>query len=180
MNMFPREIAEERFKAASAEAALFELRLRMFAGTLPNLQSLPIDENLSNIRDLVVKSVRQKLNGQDEKLLRKATTLRNKMLHCEFSAARARLNDLSPRARDGEITRLSIEGLSSAERQDTLRAALAGQGTGGVSVSSTKTKTLSDVYGWLLEFQQAEEFVEAESVFIAAMSLLDRLGATQP
>ena len=67
------------------------------------------------------------------------------------------------------------DGLSSEERKDIVRAALAGDCAIRVPVSSTETRTLADVYGWLLEFQSAEEFSEAEAVFVAAIGVLQQL-----
>jgi hypothetical protein len=48
--LLPRELAEKQFKSASAEAALFELRMRMLAGTIPQTRDRSIDIPLSHVR----------------------------------------------------------------------------------------------------------------------------------
>ena len=49
MRFLSQELVEPKFKAASGEAALFELRMRMLAGKIPKGRDLPIDTVLSKV-----------------------------------------------------------------------------------------------------------------------------------
>jgi hypothetical protein len=154
----PRGIAEQHFKTASAEAALFELRVRLCAGTIAPARDMRIDTSLSVVRDALLEHFKPILGERDVELLQNACSLRNKMLHCEFSAARQRLDEQQPKTRHGGVMKLDVANPDIAQQ----------------SLADTKTKTLGDVFGWLLEFQSADEFKEATTVFQAASAVLDK------
>ena len=174
MHLSPRAVSETQFKAASAEAALFELRLRMTAGTIAAAQHLPIDVNLVQVRDAVLLHFQSELSEEDIELIERATTLRNKLLHCEFSAARQKLNAITPKLREGKVIELPVAGLGHTELAEAIKAMAFGTDIGAQLVSQTKVRTLKDIFGWLLEFQSAAEFKEAESVFVAAINVIER------
>ena len=164
------------FKAASAEAAMLELQMRLCAGTLSDTTNLPIDTNLGVLKDAILEHFKAEMTEEDKELLSRAHQLRNKLLHCEFSAARKRLNESNPRSRDGGITVLPIdEGMSFAQFMGNIQQINEGADVGQKAVADTKTKKLKDVFSWLLECFVAEEFQEAEAVFTRAVSLLERL-----
>jgi hypothetical protein len=96
-------IAEARFKLASGEAALFELRMRMLAGTIPGVQDDKIDVNLATVQQRVCQHYHQKLTAEEIELFRLACKLRNKLLHCEFSTARRNLDEINPQPRGGGL-----------------------------------------------------------------------------
>ena len=170
-----RAIAEATFKAASAEAALFELRMRMCAGCIRSIQDLPIDTKLGDVRDAVLSHFHSSLSLRERELLKSATLLRNKILHCEFSSARVRLNEVHSKPRGGGVNELPIPSLAMHEIEARVRAVLEGDDIGQSLVAHTKTKTLRDTFAWLIEFQAADEFCEATSIFATALLLLDRL-----
>ena len=170
----PRIIAEARFKLASAEAALFELRMRMLAGTIPGIQDKKIDVNLATVQQRVCQHYHQKISAEEIELLRLACMLRNKLLHCEFSTARDKLDEINPQPqpRDGGVARLDF-GNDLGKTLDMI----AGHDVGQYAVAGTTTRTLRDVFGWLNECQSSGEFDEAASVFARANSLLEQLPA---
>jgi hypothetical protein len=167
--------AEAQFKSASAEAALFELRMRLLAGTIPAMSSQPIDINLSQIRDAILTQFQSNLKAGAGNLLTKACTVRNKLLHCEFSSARKHLDQLDPRPRGGGVAKVDISDLSGAELTTKINQAISGANVGQKLVAYTNTKTLKDVYCWLLECSEANEFEEARTTFCKAIAVLVRL-----
>jgi hypothetical protein len=172
--ILPRVIAEAHFKLASAEAALFELRMRMLAGTIPGIQDAKIDVNLATVQQRVCQHYQQKLTTEETELLRLACALRNKLLHCEFSTARRKLDEINPQQqpREGGLTRLDF-GSDVGKTLDVI----AGRDAGQYAVAGTTTRTLRDVYRWLHECQASGEFDEAARVFSQANDLLDQLPA---
>jgi hypothetical protein len=97
--LHPRMIAEARFKLASGKAALFELRMRTLAGTIPGVQDEKIDVNLATVQQRVCQHYHQKLTAEETELFRLACKLRNKLLHCAFSTARRNLDEINPQPR---------------------------------------------------------------------------------
>jgi hypothetical protein len=170
--LHPRMIAEARFKLASGEAALFELRMRMLAGTIPGVQDEKIDVNLATVQQRVCQHYHQKLTAEETELFRLACKLRNKLLHCEFSAARRNLDEINPQPRDGSVTRLDFE-----DDIGKVVGMIEGHDVGQYPVAQTKTRTLRDVYGWLSECDNFGEFDEATTVFARANTLLENLPA---
>jgi hypothetical protein len=179
MTFHPRAIAEQAFKMTSAEAALFELRMHLRAGAIPATRALPIDSKLSCVLDAFLKHYRSVLSAPEVIIIEKACALRNKLLHCEFSAARQRLNELNPQAHAGGVIALDVAKLDPPAIINKLDQITLGQDTGQSAVANTKTRKLSDVFGWLLESQGAGEFDEAARVFREAMSVLDRLSESK-
>ena len=145
-----RMIAELHFKATSGEAALFELRMRLCAGTIQSLQDREIDTSLAMVRDAILEHFKSALNDENVDLLKKATVLRNKMLHCEFSTARQKLNEIQPKARQGAIVQLDIAGLDATVVATKVRAITEGHCVGQQLISNTKTITLKDIFGWFI------------------------------
>lgn len=173
--MFLRSIAEAQFKLASAEAALFELRLRALAGTIPIVQDYKIDENLAKVRDAIVTHYQSKLTAEETNLLNRAVAFRNKLLHCEFSTARQHLNQIDPKARDGGVVKADIAGLGSSAMRERVADLVSGADVGQISVARTTIATLKDVYGWLFECQEASEFDEATQIFAKINRILEQL-----
>jgi hypothetical protein len=175
VDALPRELAEAQFKSASGEAALFELRIRLLAGNISQVRDSPIDINLSVVRDAILAHYQSTLTPEDNILLKKACTLRNKLLHCEFSSTRKQLDELDPKPRRGGVTQVDISGLSGKELTAKVIQATSGADVGQTVVADTKTKTLKDVFGWLHESYGANEFEEARTTFLQALAIVDRL-----
>lgn len=169
-------IVEHDYKAASGEAAFYELRLRLLAGTISTISVKPIDIPLSKLLDAIVEHYGSLIKDDDAKLLKKACYIRNKLLHCEFSSARQHLNELSPKKRVGGVIRLDTANLDAATIVSKINDVATGHDVGQVSVSVTNTKTLKDIVGWLLECQGANEFNEAINIFQDACVIIDHLG----
>lgn len=170
-----RELAEQQFKAASAEAALFELRLRLLAGYTHVSAAMPINANLSVVCDQILTSYALSLTDNETQHLKRACQIRNKLLHCEFSSNRKKLNDINPKVRDGGISCVEIDTKSPSTISSHVRAAIAGASPNQKRVSSTNTRTLQDVFGWLLESQSGGDFDESIQVFAEAMQIVLRL-----
>jgi hypothetical protein len=85
----PRErIFEQQYKAAAAEGALYELRVRPLADKVPALQQSAYGERLEDVEGLIVVHFGSALTDEEMTLLKLCRQLRNKMLHCDFGAAR--------------------------------------------------------------------------------------------
>jgi hypothetical protein len=175
VNDSPRYLAEAQFKSASAEAVLFELRMRLLAGKISAISSQPIDTKLSVVLGGILTQFQSTLKADESNLLTTACTVRNKLLHCEFSSARKQLDELDSKPRGGNVTRLDISGLSGDDMIKKISEAISGANVGQTLVADTRTKTLKDVYGWLLECHHANEFEEARKTFCQAIAVLDRL-----
>ncbi len=176
----PVAVATQRFKAASGEGAVFELKMRLCAGTIPSIEQLPIDTALGKLREAIVQHFQSRLSAAEQLLLEEACRIRNKLLHCEFSAFRERLDGLTSRSRDGGV--MVLTGLDTSDPAAALakfEQMLKGANVGQQAVASTKTKTLRDVFGWLTECCGAGEFEEASVTFQKACDMLEQLLGSQ-
>ena len=78
----------EPFKAAAAEGAVVELKLRLLAGKVPALQKYAHQKKLEDIEDDLAKHFGDALSADEKETLRLCRQLRNKVLHSDFRAAR--------------------------------------------------------------------------------------------
>jgi hypothetical protein len=169
----PRIIAEKNFANAAAHATLFELKIRLRAGTISCLADKPIKTKLSEVVDEIITTDSAKLTNQDVALLKTACTLRNKLLHCEFSTVRERLDPSGSQSRSGGVA--IISGVTPENFMSILNQLNTESHIGQQAVATTETKKHSDVYGWLLESQGSGAFEEASDIFKKALILIERL-----
>jgi len=88
----PRErIFEQQYKAAAGEGALYELRMRLLADKVPALQQSAYGEKLEDVEGLILVHFGNALTDEEKTLLKRCRQLRNKILHCDFGAARKKL-----------------------------------------------------------------------------------------
>lgn len=99
--MHPVEIARLQFKAAAGEATGVELSMRMLADKVPELRAFAHSKKFEDIEDEIIKHFGDLLSDEDKKTLSASRVLRNKILHCDFEAARDKLDELglSPKTR---------------------------------------------------------------------------------
>jgi hypothetical protein len=136
-----------RFKAAAAEGAAVELKLRVLAGKVPGLEKYAHQKHLENIEDDVAKHFGTALSADEKETLRLCRQLRNKVLHSDFHAMR-------------EVEK-KIVGVKAE--------------TEGTVVADTSSTAAAGIYGWLMEVGQAGDFGCAAEAFKKAQAIVDRL-----
>ena len=104
----PRIIVEQQYKVAAAEGAIYELKMRLLADEIPELQQAAYDRNLGDVEKLIIKHFDGSLSGDEKNTLELCRELRNKVLHCDFLAARDKLTSLGVEARRGNVKRADI------------------------------------------------------------------------
>jgi hypothetical protein len=95
VNVLSRQCAEEQFKSASAEAALFRVACATPRRNDPYGTQPTIDTKLSIVLGAIRAHFQSTLKADEDNLLTKALAVRNKLLHCEFSTAHEHLNQSS-------------------------------------------------------------------------------------
>src|SRR5579863_5034516 len=96
----------EPFKAAAADGAVVELKLRLLAGKVPALRDYAHAARLENIEEDI--AAHFSLSAEDRETLRLCRQLRNKVLHSDFRAARSKLNELGVETTPGMVTKIDI------------------------------------------------------------------------
>jgi hypothetical protein len=163
----------EPFKAAAAEGAAVELKLRLLAGKIPALQKYAHQNRLEDIEVDLAKHFGGSLSAAEKETLRLCRQLRNKVLHTDFHAARGKLNELGVETSSGNVRRIDIPVVSVAEISRKLSATQAG--TEGTLVADTSSTDAGSVLGWFLEAGSAGDFQKAVSAFKGASAIVDRL-----
>src|SRR5258708_606646 len=171
-----RGFFEEQYKAAAAEGARYELRLRLLADKLPEIQQLAHSKRLESIELLIVKHFADALTEGERETLEISRQLRNKILHCDFRPTRNKLQQLGMEPRRGDVKKVNIVGLSRTEIIEKIeRAAASVPGTFAYVADSGGEA--GGVLGWLFELGQADDFKRAASAFARAAAIVDRLAA---
>ena len=161
------------FKAAAAEGAVVELKLRLLAGKIPALQEYAHQKRLEDIEAALTKHFDGSLSAEEKETLRLCRQLRNKVLHTDFCAARGKLNELGLETPSGDVKKITIPVVSIAEVSEKIRAAKAGME--GTFVADTSSTDAGGVFGWFLEAGRAGDFQKASNAFKSAAAIVDRL-----
>ena len=162
----------EPFKAAAAEGAAVELKLRLLAGKVPSLQKYAHTKHLGDIEDDLAKHFGDALSADEKETLRLCRQLRNKVLHSDFRAARDKLKELGMETQPGGAVKIDLPNPTIAELSKKLAGVKAG--TEGVA-AHTLSMEEAGIYGWLLEAGSAGDFEKASNAFKSAAAIADRL-----
>jgi hypothetical protein len=172
--MHPVEIVRSQFKAAAGEAAGVELSMRMLADKVPALRAFAHSKNFEDIEDEIIRHFGDLLSDEDRKTLSASRVLRNKILHCDFEAARNKLDEMGLSPKRGVVRRGTISPSMSAEEiQRTIR--LIAEGHGGELVSNTPGRGPANLFGWMMELAAGNGFVLSLNAFNNAGTIIERL-----
>jgi hypothetical protein len=170
----PREIFEQQYKRAAAEGALVELRLRLLADKVPELRSIAHDERLERVETLIGEHFADALTIDEKAALGLCRQLRNKVLHCDFRAARGKLEELGADTRRGNVKRIDFQGLSGTQMAEKIARVEAGDEAAFEYVANLRAEPGS-VFGWLIEAGEAGDFNQAIDAFARASEIVHRL-----
>lgn len=165
------------FKAAAAEGAAVELKMRLVAGKIPALQKHAHRIVLEDIETGLIEHFGAALSDQDKETLRLCRQLRNKILHSDFRAARDKLGELGVVSSPGGVVKIDLPVVTAAEVASKIEAAKAGME--GVRVADTLSTDMGSVFGWFLEAAQSGDFAKAAAAFKNAAEIVDRLASIE-
>ena len=172
--MHPVDVVRSQFKATAGEAAGLELSMRMLADKVPELRPFAHSKKFEDIEDEIIKHFGDLLSDDDKKTLSASRVLRNKILHCDFEAARNKLDELGLSPKRGVVRKGTISPSMSAEEiQRTVRAIA--EGGGGELVSNTPGRGPANLFGWMMELAAGNGFVLSLNAFNNAGSIIERL-----
>jgi hypothetical protein len=167
------EMFLEPFKSAAAEGAVVELKMRLLAGLIPELQQYAIEKDLKDIEIKLVNHFDGSLSAEEKDKFRLCRELRNKVLHADFQEARRRLNKLGIATPPGQVIKIEIPVVSVSEISKKIAGVTAG--AEGIIVADTASTDLGTIYGWFLEAGNAGDFQNAAKSFKGAAAIVDRL-----
>lgn len=170
----PREIFEQQYKAAAAEGALYELRMRLLADKVPELQKSAYGEDLKDVERLIVAHFAGSLSDEEKILFERCRQLRNKILHCDFLAARKKLEELGANPQRGNVKSIDISGLWGTQMAEKIASA-ARNNPGSFQYVGESAKGAGTVFGWLLDAGDAGDFTRAIDCFARGAAVVDRL-----
>ncbi|MDE2149255.1 MAG: hypothetical protein KGJ55_05350 [Gammaproteobacteria bacterium] len=165
----------EQYKTAAAEVALVELKLRLLADKVSELQKYAHQQNFEDVEAAIAQHFGTSLAETDKDKLTICRKLRNKILHCNFSVAREKLGGLGVATQSGGVRKLKLAGLSEEQIAEQLKAASANVPGTFDLVADTKTKDPGSIFGWLLEMGSAGDFQRAADAFKVAAAIVDQL-----
>lgn len=171
----PVERFEQQYKAAAGEGAIVELKMRLLADKIPALQKLAHDQKLEDVELLIAKHFPNDLSADETETLKRCRQLRNKILHCDFRAARTKLNELGVETERGDVKRVDIRGISSPAQLVETIARVKANIPGSFEYIGDGPFIAGSVFGWLIELGNAGDFVRAAECFAGATRIIDRL-----
>lgn len=175
MHTSPHAIFLDQYKVAAGEGAFVELKLRLLADKIPSLQRYTHAQRLEDIEAEVATHFGDALSEEDKQTLALCRQLRNKILHCNFSSAREKLEELGIKQQSGGIGRTDLAGMNSSDMRTKVKATIAGEPGTSVPVMASPTTTAGSVFGWLLEVGNAGDLLAAANAFRRASVIVDQL-----
>jgi hypothetical protein len=169
-----KDVFEQQYKAAAAEGALYELRMRLLADKIPALQHSAYGERLEGVEELIAGHFGSVLTVEEVALLKKCRQLRNKILHCDFAAARKKLEELGANPQHGNVKRVDVRGLSGREMMDKISDVRANV-VGSFQFVAASPTSAGAVLAWLIEAAVAGDLKLASASFARAAEIIDRL-----
>jgi hypothetical protein len=100
--------------------------------------------------------------------------LRNKILHCDFAAARQKLDQLGVSTRSAEVKKVDIHGLSAEQIIEKI-AAMKANIAGAFEYVADSPFEAGSVFAWLVELGAAGDFIQAAKCFADAAATVDKL-----
>jgi hypothetical protein len=168
------DIFEQQYKAAAAEGALYELKMRLLADKVSALQQSAYRERLEGVEELIIGHFGSAVTDEEGTLLKRCRQLRNKILHGDFAAARKKLEELGANPQHGNVKRVDIRGLSGREIIDKIGDVRA-NAIGSYQYVGASPTTAGTVFAWLIEAGRAGDFKRASESFAQAVGIIDRL-----
>jgi hypothetical protein len=165
------------FKAAAAEGAAVELKMRLLAGKIPALQKHAHKIVLADIEAGLIEHFGAALSDEDKGTLRLCRQLRNKVLHSDFRPARDKLSELGIASSPGGVVKIDLPIVTVTEVAKKIEAVKAG--TEGIRVADTLSTDAGSVFGWFLEAGQSGDFAKAGGAFKSAAEIVDRLAGIE-
>jgi|GEM_PF-2194744 len=161
------------FKDAAAEGAALELKMRLLAGKIPALQKHAHHQQLVDIEKGLIKHFGAALSVAEKDTLRLSRELRNKILHCDFRAARDKSGEMGIPPSPSGVVKVDIPVVTVAAVTKKVEAVQAG--IEGLRVADTLSTDTGTVFGWFLEAGQSGDFAKAAAVFRDTAKIVDRL-----
>jgi hypothetical protein len=165
------------FKAAAAEGAVVELKMRLIAGKIPALQKHAHKKKLGDIEAGLIKHFGPVLSDEDKETFRLCRELRNKVFHSDFREARDRLSKLGVASSPGGVVKIDLPVVTAAAVAAKIEAVKAG--VEGMRVADTLSTDAGSVFGWFLEAALSGDFDKASVAFKSAAKIIDRLAGIE-
>ena len=154
------------FREACGWGCEYELRVRMLADKTEGIEEA-FSERLEAVEDKITGHFRAHLSEQEVQLLATIRVLRNKLLHADFTKARAQLkklgHDPGPAVSFAKLPdRITVEGfVAAAEKASPL----------DVEAKSAE----GSVFGWFLQLRADGSIEVASAAFRAGIRIVNRL-----
>jgi hypothetical protein len=168
----PVEIFEHQYKAAAGEGAIIELKMRLLADKVPELQKFAHDQRLEDVETLIANHFSNALTAEEKTTLAVCRQLRNKILHCDFHAARQKLEQLGIATQSAEVKKVDIRGLSAEQMIEKI-AAVKANTAGAFEYVADSPFEAGGVFAWLIELGAAGG--RAVKCFAGAAEIVDKL-----
>ena len=124
--------------------------MRLLADKVPALQQSAYGERLEDVEELIVVHFGSALTDEEMTLLKMCRQLRKKILHCDFGAARKKLEELGTNRQGGNVKTIDIRGLSGRQMIDKI-SDVAANVVGTFQYVSASATGAGAVFGWLIE-----------------------------
>jgi hypothetical protein len=156
------------FREAVALGADMELRLRMLADKTPPLDAFSTAKDMASVEEAILEHFGDKISDSERRLLRVARKLRNKLVHGDFTAAVAKLDELGHPPQPAAMYAFKMP--DNLTLQSFLEAA---EKATPFAVDETPNK--GHLAAWHMQLSRDGSLAKAAEIFRQGISLIDLL-----
>ena len=168
------EVFIDQYRTAAGEGAVLELKMRLLADKVPELRKV-CGDRLEDVEGEIIRLFAADLIDGEASQLKACRQLRNKVLHCDFPTARAKLRELGAPDVRGSVRQIAVTATSPEGIRQQIEEAVSGKEGSSQAVADLTGRGEGRIFGWLLELGAACEFVTAATIFRTATAIIDRL-----
>jgi hypothetical protein len=146
----------------------------MLADKVPELQQSAYGEKLEDVEGLIIVHFSSALTDDEKNHLKLCRQLRKKTLHCDFHAARKKLEEIGANLQPGNVRRTDISGLSGREMAEINHCG-AGERARLVTVCCQPRQPRGHGVRLVTRSGRAGNFTKASESFARGAAIIDRL-----
>lgn len=178
-------IVEDAFSAFSKigqVAVLVELKFRLLANKIPEVQNYATAKNLSETEAALLPYLLEKglITESESNHIELSRKIRNKIFHCEFESAVRLVEELRGSSlQHGSVTGARIDDLPGSNILEKIlnfaTSVQTGKSIDGTFKVENESTKQAGIFGWLIEAHTKGLLIEGQSIANDSLKIIDRV-----
>ncbi len=176
------EAAFEEFSEIGKKAVVVELKIRLLANKIPDIQSYAHAKHVLETENALLPFLVEKglISEPEKKHLELSRKIRNKIFHCEFESAVKLVEELRGETMpSGALTGAKLDEVEGKDILEKIMnfagAAQSGKSIKGMFKVDQVTTKYAGIFGWLVDAYTKDLLKEGQTIATESLAVLDRV-----